>query len=52
MDVSGLAAQQGVNQLKMTTSMVKSAANAEKAIVDMISATVDASRGKNLDIRV
>lgn len=52
MDVSGIAGQQAVNQTKMSLSMIKSAANAEKAVADMISQSVDASRGRNLDIKV
>ncbi len=50
MDVSGIAAQQAVFQSKIGVSMMKSANQAQQAIVEMVAATVDSQRGQNLDI--
>lgn len=52
MDISGIVAQQAVSSLKMGTSMLKSANNAQQALVEMVAATVDSSRGQNVDISV
>lgn len=52
MNVSAIAAQQSISSLRLTVAMVKSAHEAEQAIVNMVAASVDAQRGQNLDISV
>lgn len=52
MGVSGIAAEQALSQIKMGMAMMKSQQQAQMAIVEMVAATVDASRGQNLDVSV
>lgn len=52
MDVSGIAAQQAIFQMKMGTEMLKSASKAQQQVVEMVAATVDSQRGQNLNITV
>ena len=51
-----IAMQQASQQLQVSTSMVKNAAKAEKAVVGLIEEAVQsaatATRGQNLDINV
>lgn len=49
---SGIVAQQAVSQLNLATSLTKTAQKAEQAIVNMIAASVDQTRGQNLDVSV
>lgn len=52
MELTAVAAQQSMTQLKLATSMIKVAHEQQQNVVDMIAATVSGSRGQNLNITV
>lgn len=52
MEVSGIAAQQALFRLNLSMAVMKTANEAQQAMVEMVAATVDASRGQNLNISV
>ena len=54
MEVAALAMQQVVAQSAASMSMIKQAAQADQALVDLVSQTASSSpfRGQNLDVSV
>lgn len=52
MELTGIAAQQAIASSQIGITMVKSQQKAEQAIVNMVAASVDSSRGQNLNITV
>lgn len=52
MAVSGIVAQQAVFRTQLGMEVLKNAADSQKQMADLITATVDATRGQNLDIKV
>lgn len=52
MEVAAIAAQQAMFQQSVSLQMVKQSAEAQQSIADMVSASVNAYRGNNLNITV
>lgn len=52
MEIAALGTQQAMAQSKMSMAMVKQSAQAEQAIVDLITSAASGNRGQNLDISV
>lgn len=50
--VTGAVSQAMVTQLNFSMSMVKKQNEAQKGLIEMIMATVDQTRGQNLNISV
>lgn len=50
--VTGAISQAIVNQMNFSVAIVKQQNEAQKGLIDMIMATVDANRGQNVDIAV
>ncbi len=52
MELAAIASQQAMFQQTIALQMVKQNAQAQQSIVEMITASVDAYRGNNLNIAV
>lgn len=50
--VTGAISQAVVNQMNFSMAMVKKQNDAQKGLIEMIMATVDQTRGQNLNISV
>ena len=52
MELAGIAAQQAIASSQIGIAVIKSQQQAEQAIVNLVAASVDSSRGQNLNISV